>query len=254
MQTTDALPLLIAVSIPLISGLGAGLNRSLTQVKSRNRLKFIQSYEFSEALRTKFRASRSSLDTDQQEMVFTALQDYFYLCNQAGRSMVSMPSQIVDDAWHEFILFTKDYDDFCSNAFGRFLHHTPAEAMETPLQAQDGIKRSWRLACRKEGINPNQPDRLPPIFAIDGLLNIENGFTYSLDCSADLSKDDNAATGVHPTYCATHIGCGSGCMGDGGGSDSTGHTGSSCCGHGCSGSSCGGSGCGSGCGGGCGGG
>jgi hypothetical protein len=226
MKTTDVLPFVIMVSIPLISGLGARLT-SLTQVKSKNQLKFIEAYGFSDALRAKFWASNGSLNADQQDTVFAALRDYFYLCHQAKQSMVSMPSQIVDDAWHEFILFTKDYDDFCSNAFGRFLHHTPAEAMKTPLQAQDGIKRSWRLACRKEGINPNQPDRLPLIFAIDGLLNIENGFTYSLDCSADSSK------GNHLTYCATHIGCGSGCIGDGGGIDNAGHTGSGCCGHGC---------------------
>ncbi|MGB1295022.1 MAG: glycine-rich domain-containing protein [Flavobacteriales bacterium] len=35
------------------------------------------------------------------------------------------PSLIVDLAWHEFILFTRIYHDFCVNKLGRFIHHTP---------------------------------------------------------------------------------------------------------------------------------
>jgi hypothetical protein len=37
------------------------------------------------------------------------------------------PSLVVDLAWHEFILFTKYYGEFCSNHFNRFIHHTPSE-------------------------------------------------------------------------------------------------------------------------------
>jgi hypothetical protein len=72
-----------------------------------------------------------------------------------------MPSQVVDDAWHEFILFTRQYQQFCERGLGRFLHHTPAEAMRSPTDAQDGIKRAWRLACRRDGIDPKAPQSLP---------------------------------------------------------------------------------------------
>jgi hypothetical protein len=27
--------------------------------------------------------------------------------------------------WHEFILFTKDYSDFCEKYFGEYMHHLP---------------------------------------------------------------------------------------------------------------------------------
>lgn len=74
--------------------------------------------------------------------------------------MVAMPSQVVDDGWHEFILFTRSYKSFCKKALGRFLHHTPTEAMRTPTSAQEGIKRAWRLACAKENNNPGKPNRL----------------------------------------------------------------------------------------------
>jgi hypothetical protein len=37
------------------------------------------------------------------------------------------PSYKVDLAWHEFILFTKLYADFCAQHFDRFIHHYPGD-------------------------------------------------------------------------------------------------------------------------------
>lgn len=132
------------------------------------------------------------------------------MCNQAKRKLVSMPSQVVDDAWHEFILFTRTYKSFCQKALGRFLHHTPTEAMRTQTMAQDGIKRAWRLACAKEQINPRHASKLPLIFAIDSMLQIPNGFTYVLNC------EDKDSPAYGDGYCAGHIGCAAGCAGDAG--------------------------------------
>lgn len=125
-----------------------------------------------------------------------------------------MLSQAVDTAWHEFILFTRHYEDFCRHAVGRFIHHTPAEAMKTPTDAQDGIRLAWRLACRQEGIDPRSPSRLPTLFAIDTLLSIPDGFRYVLNCAAteDQNHPRDDSKSAQPTpYCAVHIGsCGGG--------------------------------------------
>lgn len=98
----------------------------------------------------------------------------------ANGKMVAMPSEIVDVLWHEFILFTRAYEQFCQQAFGRFLHHTPTEAMPQKTVATEGIKRTWRLACAKEGINPRDPEKLPLLFAIDSMLDIKDGFITPL--------------------------------------------------------------------------
>jgi len=193
-------------------------------------LKYIEQYHFHNGIRHKLSQKHPQLTEPQLDMVFQGLKDYFRICRQAKKRMVSMPSQVVDDAWHEFILSTRIYEKFCSKAMGRFLHHTPAEAMPAPTFAKAGIKRAWRLACALEQINPKKPARLPLIFAIDALLNINNGFIYQLDCKKN-------GTGA---YCASHIGCSSGCGGSGDMFDS--------------GNSSDSSGCGSDCGGGCGGG
>ncbi|MDD5275737.1 MAG: hypothetical protein PHR16_06615 [Methylovulum sp.] len=166
-------------------------------VRQTSQLGYIQRYRFHPAIRQKFKKKHPTLTESQVDSVFLALRDYFYCCNRAKRRMVSMPSQVVDDAWHEFILFTRSYGQFCQKAFGRYLHHTPAEAMTRPTLAQDGIKRAWRLACVKEKLNPLTPARLPLLFSIDTQLAIANGFVYNLHCM----PGDNS-------YCASHIGCG----------------------------------------------
>ena len=140
-----------------------------------------------------------------------------------------MPSQVVDDLGHEFILFTRNYENFCQKAFGRYLHHTPVEAMSSPHVATDGIRRTWFHACRIEGINPKQPERLPLLFALDAQFGIANGFFYSLNCRDTAASSSNS-------FCASDIGCGGGssCGGDSGGEGGGGDGGSSC-GGGCGG-------------------
>ena len=180
--------------------------------RQQSQLAFIQNYDFHPAIREKVQRRYPTLTESQIDTIFDALRDYFTFCNKAKRKMVAMPSQAVDTAWHEFILFTRAYELFSKRAIGRFLHHTPTTAMSSPTMAQESIKRAWRLACAHEDINPALPARLPLLFAIDSMYNIEDGFIYSLDCSD--KRNPNHGDG----YCAGHISCASGCAGDSGAS------------------------------------
>jgi len=38
----------------------------------------------------------------------------------------------MDDMWHTFLLFTKDYQDFCQIYFGEYLHHVPETNNKLP--------------------------------------------------------------------------------------------------------------------------
>lgn len=167
---------------------------------------FIEGYQFPQTLQAKVLERYPHLKKVDADHVIRGLRQYFQICSISGKRMVSMPSQVVDVAWHEFILFTRDYQRFCQTALGRFLHHTPAEAMSTPTHAQKGIKTAWQASCFRENIQPTNPERLPMLFAIDAKLKIPDGFAYSLNC---LRSPDHK-------YCASHIGCGSGCGGDSG--------------------------------------
>ena len=167
---------------------------------------YINNYKFPKRISETLLKTYPHLEANDLDLIIKGLREYFHICNIAGKTMVSMPSQVVDVAWHEFILFTRKYESFCQQALGRFLHHTPAEAMRSKTLAQDSIKTTWKIACSRENINPKAPTKLPLLFAIDSLLQIEDGFKYSLDCT---TKND-------PAYCGGHISCSSGCSGDSG--------------------------------------
>jgi len=178
----------------------------------------IAAFEFPPSIEAKILEKYPHLKARDVKQVMTGLREYFHVCNLAGNKMVSMPSQVVDVAWHEFILFTRQYDEFCKKAFGRFLHHTPAEAMTSPTVAQRGIKEAWKISCMRESIVPKSARKLPLLFALDTKLKIPDGFKYSLNCTSSRKGE----------YCATHIGCGASC-GSGDDGDSSG------CGGGCGG-------------------
>ena len=46
----------------------------------------------------------------------------------------STPSARVDLAWHEFILFTRTYQNFCETHFGKLIHHEPSDNHEVNSQ------------------------------------------------------------------------------------------------------------------------
>jgi hypothetical protein len=174
------------------------------------RAEFIRSYAFPRGLLEKLQTRRPALDAKQLQLVARALRQFFLAHLHSGRQFVSMPLQVTDDLWHEFILYTRHYDAFCRRAFGRFMHHTPAVALGAVQQNNDGLKRTWRHACQEENINPRKPTRLPLLFALDAKLGISDGFTYSLDCSNLQGRQSGTV------HCAADIACGGGCAGDSG--------------------------------------
>ncbi len=162
---------------------------------------YLEAFEFPASLKTKIKTKYPHLSSKEIELVLKALREYFLFCHQAKRKMVAMPSQVVDVAWHEFILHTRIYASFCKKAIGRFLHHTPTEVMPSKTVAKEGIKRAWNLACRYEAIDPLAPMKLPLLFAIDSRLSIEDGFIYVLNCK------DRSLPAYADGYCAADIGC-----------------------------------------------
>lgn len=61
------------------------------------------------------------------------------------------PSIIVDLAWHEFILCTRLYTDFCQRQWGRYLHHHPG-GEET--ENREGFRRTHYYYEKTFGIQP----------------------------------------------------------------------------------------------------
>ena len=59
----------------------------------------------------------------QVDLVFENLKCYLYL---SYIKPTYLSSYIVDEAWHTFLLFSKDYKNFCYKVFWKFIHHSPS--------------------------------------------------------------------------------------------------------------------------------
>jgi len=210
------------------------------------RRRFIREAEFPRFLVGKLLAAFPQLQRRDTDLVLRGLRQFFMAHLRSGRKFVAMPSKLVDEAWHEYILHTQGYQRWCAAAFGGMLHHTPAEVLGRDARRNDGLRRTWYWACKEESIDPRKPTRLPLLFALDGKFDVKGGFKYTPDCNAiDRAAGSDA-------YCGTSFSdsdSGSGDAGGFGGSESSSSSdGGSSGGDG--GSDGGGSGCGGGCGGG----
>lgn len=210
------------------------------------RERFVRHYPFPKGLFDKLQKKRPGLDLKDCQLVGNALRQFFLAHLMSGRKFVSMPSQVTDELWHELILYTRNYDEFCRRAFGRFMHHTPAVVLSASRLDNAGLRRTWWYACKEENIDPRRPSRLPLLFAIDAKLGIADGFRYVPQCEALRQGGSGdvycggdfgsaAIDGGLDGFGASDSGLGDFFSSDGGGSDSG-------AGDGCGGGGCGGGG------------
>jgi hypothetical protein len=204
---------------------------------------YIRAFVLPAGLFEKLRKQHPQLSLKDCQLVAHGLRQFFLAHLKSGRQFVSMPSQVADDLWHEFILYTRNYQAFCKQAFGQFFHHTPAVMLGQARTSNAGLRRCWRYVCKEETINPRAPTRLPLLFVLDAKLDIPNGFRYVADCETvrRQGKDKGGDGGV---YCGGDFSSSSFDGGTDGLSDSGGN------GHGGDSGDGGSDGCGGGCGGG----
>ncbi|BAT59499.1 hypothetical protein GJW-30_1_02032 [Variibacter gotjawalensis] len=199
---------------------------------------FLRDYTWPPGLLDKLAVHYPSFTRKETALVAQGLRQFFLAYLHGGRRYVAMPSQVADELWHEFILYTRAYAAFCEGAFGGFLHHTPAVALRLGQKVDNtGLRRVWRYCCREEGINAHNPSRLPLLFALDTKLKIPNGYYYHPQCDA-LRKRGDAGTQCGGDFASFSYDGGTDGLGDSGetgGSDSSGSDSGSCGGGSCGG-------------------
>src|SRR5262249_35562828 len=79
-------------------------------------------------------AKEQHASREEAEEIFQETLKWLYLCGCSLREDVScaMTPEIakLDEMWHTFLMFTRDYADFCERYFSFFLHHVPNEDEE----------------------------------------------------------------------------------------------------------------------------
>lgn len=58
------------------------------------------------------------------QQLFQDMLRFLYISRATDVRPIS-PPHMIDEAWHTFIIYTKDYLDFCFEYFDEFIHHRP---------------------------------------------------------------------------------------------------------------------------------
>ncbi|HEY5941963.1 MAG TPA: hypothetical protein VIT89_03780 [Solirubrobacterales bacterium] len=189
---------------------------------ARKRERFIAAYSFPDYIWKRVRKQVPSADEAEMLLIEQGLREWFICCAWRGRAVLGMPSQAVDHAWHEFILDSLAYTRFCEQAFGGYLHHTPDEAMTTPMgDALGETVRAWdrsEAARGKESVLWDLDERLglEQPMGLNGLqvagVRSRAGYTAGAATACFVGAGGEGGGGES----------GGGCGGGGGGGDSGG--------------------------------
>ncbi len=84
--------------------------------------------------------------------LYRDLLEFLFLCGfHRGKGPFGPPEKI-DNAWHEFLMFTRQYAEFCHKHFGSFIHHVPFTRRQKALgQGPVNAARTAELARREFG-------------------------------------------------------------------------------------------------------
>jgi len=199
------------------------------RMRRKGRRRFIETYEFPPALRSKLMDELGSAHA--AEVALDGLRGWYLACLYAGGRLIGMPSQAVDEAWHEMILMTRHYTAFCERAFGRYLHHNPDSTLSVSM---DSILIETLAIV-------DAHDLPMTLFTADDDAGLDYGYIWTtadlrrMRATIDLQERDRRARRRAAGTSAGAGGyvAGAGCGSDGGGG-------------GCGGGGCGGGGCGGG--------
>ncbi|MEY2493807.1 MAG: hypothetical protein QOJ45_299 [Verrucomicrobiota bacterium] len=67
----------------------------------------------------------------QAESIFRDTLRFLYLAGATDAKHIA-PTKNIDIGWHAFLMFTRDYAEFCMTNFGKFIHHAPRRSSDAP--------------------------------------------------------------------------------------------------------------------------
>ena len=93
---------------------------------------------------------------EECEALFVEVKRWLWACAVSPQTLIISPELIpIDRGWHCFLLYTKEYQEFCSQFLGRFIHHVPLKSQEIEF-FQNQIRENPELALetRRKELQP----------------------------------------------------------------------------------------------------
>jgi hypothetical protein len=116
------------------------------------------------------------------------LKRYLVLRSRVRGTTLPTP-RVLDQLWQVFLLYTRDYAQFC-DTLGGFIHHVPADAAPTPEQHAEDVRRYGELlAFYEETFRETPPaDVWPPVEEVSDAPTERDvtGRTSTFSCRAHL--------------------------------------------------------------------
>jgi hypothetical protein len=86
------------------------------------------------------------VDRGYAERVIEQTIIFLKACGMRGSEAKLCPSVQVDPGWHAFLLYTRDYAEFCQQIAGQFIHHRPIREKDS----SDGAALGRTLVAIRE--------------------------------------------------------------------------------------------------------
>jgi hypothetical protein len=99
---------------------------------------------------------KKGFERAEAENLYTDMLRFLYLCGTVGKTLA--PSERVDLVWHEFLLFTREYQNFCRSMFGFFVHHNPVESGKRPAPKKGKSVVATTLKAARETFGELSPN------------------------------------------------------------------------------------------------
>jgi hypothetical protein len=99
---------------------------------------------------------------NEAEQLFTEAKKFIIL-SQSERVAWEMYSALVDEAWHQFILYTKEYTEFCDHYFGRYVAHCPNNSPQAQSDCKE-VGKSMTFADFRSRYEAVYGESLPDVW------------------------------------------------------------------------------------------
>jgi hypothetical protein len=67
--------------------------------------------------------NKLALNSEEAEQLFSDVKLFLYASSVSHERMV--PTVAIDKGWHEFLMYTREYAEYCRSRLGKFVHHVP---------------------------------------------------------------------------------------------------------------------------------
>lgn len=86
------------------------------------------------------------IDFGEAKDIFVETKKWLWLIRQSESTSLAItdPLVIIDEMWHNFVLFTLDYTSYCLELYGCYIHHAPTT---------EGERKRWKRQFRQ---NPSR--------------------------------------------------------------------------------------------------